>query len=195
MSRKKLPCNPIFRGAGKKKKKRTNVAVVTSDWIEAKKKDLLTGTQSSPCQPRNQRSMQNIQWGEAQCNGGDYLRNLLDAAMGMAFASTRSAPEESILRSRLKNNFFRPGVWKARLRAEGTSCSGAHQRWGYGVCTINRRGERWLDRKQQRPTGMVLAAKRGCGNGKIPPIISICKISRGLLFPPSHHGGGGSRAG
>ena len=46
------------------------------------------------------------------------LHGGINAAMGMAFASTL-APEEYFITGELKVNFFRP-IWQAQLRAEGT---------------------------------------------------------------------------
>ena len=45
------------------------------------------------------------------------IREVADAAMGMAFASTLT-PEESFTTVELKINFFRP-VWEACLKAQG----------------------------------------------------------------------------
>jgi len=64
---------------------------------------------------------------------GGILRDIADAAMGIAFASTL-APEESFTTVELKINFFRP-VWQTQLRAEGMVVRRGGT-IGYVECTI-----------------------------------------------------------
>ena len=64
---------------------------------------------------------------------GGVLCDLVDAAMGMVFASTL-APLESFRTTSLSINFFRP-VWQARLRAEAHVVSRG-KNLGYVECDI-----------------------------------------------------------
>jgi uncharacterized protein (TIGR00369 family) len=89
---------------------------------------------------------------------GGILRDIADAAMGMAFASTL-APEESFTTVELKINFFRP-IWQAELKAEGTVVQRGRT-IGYVECTIIDEKNRLVARAAS--TCMVLRGQKASG--------------------------------
>ena len=86
------------------------------------------------------------------------IRDIADAAMGMAFASTL-APEESFTTVELKVNFFRP-IWQAQLRAEGTVVQRGRT-IGYVECDITDEENRLVTKAAC--TCMVLRGQKSAG--------------------------------
>jgi uncharacterized protein (TIGR00369 family) len=100
------------------------------------------------------RGMQ-IPWG---LYTAEFLCDMADAAMGIAFAST-FAPEESFPTVELKISFFRP-VWQAQLRAEGAVVHRGRA-IGYVECTITDEESRLIAKAAS--TCMVLRGQKAAG--------------------------------
>ena len=89
---------------------------------------------------------------------GFEAKEVADAAMGMAFAST-PAPEESFTTVELKINFFRP-IWQAELRAEGRVVQRGRT-IGYVECNTTDEENRLVAKAAS--TCMVLRGQKAAG--------------------------------